>query len=271
MNKRGAGRELAPWYPPNQYSLCNAEPCRPRDMGPPKTSPTESRRRSSYSETSMRFSTLPGAPWSKSFRKLSWSFDPEPPPQRPRKSRSLSKAVDERDRRDCMAIARGRTFTTWIDRDLMKIVIRGRQLSLTIFDAIPKQRTAASPYELKPARTHASTAAGALPVSARAPVPGAEPEFRPPPLDAQSEGRPSRRNGNGTPTAKTSLRTGRLIIECASSRAAVYVDGAYYGSCPLELPIVAGAHSITVRRPRTDDWVREVDLQAGKTLRVRAR
>ena len=65
-------------------------------------------------------------------------FDSELPPQWPRKSRSLSKAVDERDRRDCKAIAQGHTFTTSIDRDLMKIVIRGRQLSLTIFDVIPQ-------------------------------------------------------------------------------------------------------------------------------------
>ncbi len=158
-----------------------------------------------------------------------------------RRSRSVPKAVAEQDQRDCAAIAQGRTFTTQIEHDVMKIVIRGRQLSLTIFDVQPREITTGSPYELKPARTRASTASGALPVSARAPEPGAEPEFRPPPLNEQSEGRPSRRSLNGAPTAKTSLQTGRLVIECASSRAAVYVDDAYYGSCPLELPCGRGS------------------------------
>lgn len=186
-----------------------------------------------------------------------------------RRPRPRPKAVDERDVRDCASIEKGRTFTTLIEHDVMKIVIRGRQLPLTIFDVRPKQITSGSPYELTPARTRASPAPNPLPASSRTPEPGAEPEFRPPPLGQQSEGRPSRLNSNGAPPAKTSLRTGRLVIECESSRAAVYVDGAYYGSCPLQLPVIAGSHSITVRRPRREDWVHKVIVGAGKALKVR--
>ena len=188
-----------------------------------------------------------------------------------RRSRSVSRGVNELDQRDCAAIAKGRTFTTQTETGVMKIVIRGRQLPLTIFDIRPKQTTSGSPYELTTARTRASVSADRLPVSARAPEAGAEPEFRPPPLDQQSEGRPSSGTSNGAPIAKTSLQTGRLVVECTASRAAVFVDGAYYGSCPLDLPIIAGSHSVTVRRPRKQDWMHEVVVAAGGTLRVRER
>ena len=53
----------------------------------------------------------------------------------------------------------------------MKIVIRGRQLALTLFEVRPKQTTSATPYELTPAGTRASLASNALPVSASAPEP----------------------------------------------------------------------------------------------------
>jgi hypothetical protein len=66
------------------------------------------------------------------------------------------------------------------------------------------------------------------------------------------------------------LRTGRVGITCDSTRAQVYVDGAYVGACPIETPLVAGRHSVVVRQPGREDWTREIRIEAGATIRLRA-
>lgn len=54
------------------------------------------------------------------------------------------------------------------------------------------------------------------------------------------------------------LRTGRFVVSCEAP-APVYVDGAYMGVCPLDMPLIAGPHTMTVKRRG----------RAGKTVEFR--
>ena len=186
--------------------------------------------------------------------------------KRPREA--ISGGVDEIQKRDCRDLAAGQTFSTELERDRLKIVVRGRQLPLTLFEVRPPRVRNSSPYEPKP--SHLRRALGTLSArgSDRQLPPPAAPEFRPPPLGRQSPGRPSTAPPVDAPTAKTSLRTGHLALKCPSSQTAVYVDNAYYGACPVELPLVVGRHSVTVKQQGRDDWVRDFEITAGQTVRL---
>jgi hypothetical protein len=60
------------------------------------------------------------------------------------------------------------------------------------------------------------------------------------------------------------------VLECSQGPAEVYVDNAYVGVCPVDLPLVAGPHSVTVRRMKKDDWIRDFRVVAGETVRLKA-
>jgi len=187
--------------------------------------------------------------------------------QKPLK-KSVSSGLDDRDARDCRDLAAGQTFSTEVERDTVKIVVRGRQLSLTLFEMRRPETNTSSTYQPRPSNLRQALGTLSARDSSR-PLPApAEPEFSPPPLDGQSAGRPSTTSAVDAPTARTSLRTGHLALKCPSSQTEVYVDNAYYGACPVGLPLVAGRHSVTVRQRGRDDWVREFEITAGKTVRL---
>jgi hypothetical protein len=178
---------------------------------------------------------------------------------------------DTEELRDCRAVSAGQTFTTEVDGETLKTVIRGRQLAFTVLEVRPKPRTTDTPYETEPSRRLPRVG----PASKAQPPQGIEPQnppaFEPPPLDEFSSGKPSEGSPADPPPARTSLRTGRFAIRCATSRARVYLDGVYLGACPLEIPIVAGSHSVTVKLSGKEDWVREFQIDAGETIRLEAR
>ena len=181
---------------------------------------------------------------------------------------SAATIVSPEDARDCEDVTQGKTFTTEVEQAILKIVIRGRQLPFSLFEVRPKERTISSPYEPAPSRRP-----GALgPPTANPPPaalpPPAEPSYFPPPIENLSGGRPSARASADGPLAETSLRTGRLVVYCASSQAQVYVDDEYFGACPVQLPLLEGQHSVLVRRPNRKDFVHEVWVTAKETLRL---
>lgn len=193
-----------------------------------------------------------------------------PGDERKRIAASAAGIVSLEDARGCEDVARGKTFSTEVEQATLRIVIRGRQLPFSLFEVRPKERTISSPYEPAPSRRPASVGPPtANPVPAALPPP-AEPSYFPPPIENLSSGSPSARASADSPLAKTSLRTGRLVVYCASSQAQVYVDDEYFGACPVELPILEGRHSVLVRRPNMKDWVRELRVEAEKTLRLRS-
>ena len=189
--------------------------------------------------------------------------------QRKRPGASAVAIVSPEDARDCEDVSRGKTFTTEVEPATLKIVIRGRQLSFSLFEVRPKERTISSPYEPVPSRRAAAVGPPTANPPPAALPPPAEPSYSPPSLENLSGGRPSERASADGPLAKTSLRTGRLAIFCGSSQAQVYIDGEYFGACPVELPLLEGRHSLLIRRPNMKDFVREVWVRAEETLRLK--
>jgi hypothetical protein len=167
----------------------------------------------------------------------------------------------------CRELEAGQTFSAEVGKDLIRIVARGRQLPLTLFAVEPKVLTLGDPRSPKVADKPPSARSrpidpGQLPAQP-------EPKWSPPPLKdvASSVSKPVA--GEGIPRAKTALRTGRLVLECSQGPAEVYVDAAYVGVCPVDLPLVAGSHSVTVRRVQKDDWLRDFRIVAGETVRLK--
>ena len=188
--------------------------------------------------------------------------------ERKRLGASAAEIVSPEDARDCEDVTRGKTFTTEVEQAILKIVIRGRQLPFSLFEVRPKERTISSPYEPVPSRRAAGVGPPTANPAPAALPPPAEPSYAPPSLENLSGGRPSAGASAGSPLAKTSLRTGRLMISCPSSQAHVYVDGEYFGACPVQLPLLEGRHSVLIRRPNMKDFVREVWVTAEETLRL---
>ena len=144
-----------------------------------------------------------------------------------------------------------------VEQATLKIVIRGRQLAFSLFEVRSKERTISSPYELAPSRRAAAVGPPTASPAPAALPPPAEPSYSPPSLENLARGRPSARASADSPLAKTSLRTGRLMISCPSSKAHVYVDGEYFGTCPVQRPLLEGRHSLLIRRPNMKDFVRD--------------
>ena len=190
--------------------------------------------------------------------------------ERKRLAASAAGIVSPEDARDCEDVARGKTFSTEVEQATLKIVIRGRQLPFSLFEVRPKERTISSPYELAPSRRPAAVGPPTANPAPAALPPPAEPSYSPPSLENLSRGRPSARASADSLLAKTSLRTGRLMISCPSSQAHVYVDGEYFGTCPVQLPLLEGRHSLLIRRPNMKDFVREVWVTAEETLRLKS-
>ncbi len=196
-------------------------------------------------------------------------FDKEPPdPATTAGSEEAAGQLDPADIQNCRDVSAGQTFATEVEGQTLKIVVRGRQLAFTIFDVLPPPRSISTPYVPTPSKSLPRGGPRSLQPPPEGMPPQSEPTFRPPPLDELSAGRPAKGKPADIDQAKTSLRTGRLALDCSSSRAFVLVDDAYVGACPIEVPLLAGRHTVTLVRPATDPWVREIEIQPGKTLRL---
>jgi hypothetical protein len=170
------------------------------------------------------------------------------------------------DQRNCRDIAAGQTFPTEVEDDVLRVVVRGRQLAFRVFEVQEKPRTISTPYVPEPSRRMPRI--GPQTTGERKGLePQSEPRWEPPELTTPSSGRPSQSTSQGIEPARTSLQTGRVTIQCSSREAVVIIDGAHMGNCPLTTLLVAGPHTLTVRQPGSPEQVREVQVEAGKTLR----
>ena len=172
-----------------------------------------------------------------------------------------------RDEADCRDLAAGQTFSAEVERDVIRIVTRGRQLTLTLFAAEPKVLALGDPRSPKVSDTPPSSRSQPIDSSQLAAQPA--PKWSPPPLKDVAGNVSKPAAGEGLARAKTALRTGRFVLECSQGPAEVYVDAAYVGVCPVDLPLVAGSHSVTVRRVGKDDWLRDFRVVAGETVRLK--
>jgi len=183
----------------------------------------------------------------------------------PRGERDSDAEKDEKEGaeatlRDCRDVAPGETFSVEVEDEELRIVIRGRQLPFTVFGFHPKEKLIGT-YDETVITTSAPRIGPRARVS-KAGVPRVEPPlWHLPP--AKAIARSARLAGR-----EKSLRTGRFVVACATPTP-VYVDSAYLGVCPLDMPLIAGPHTLSAKRREQADWVREFRMDAGKTVEFR--
>jgi hypothetical protein len=176
--------------------------------------------------------------------------------------------VKPEDVRDCRDIAAGQTFTTEVEGDELRVVVRGRQLSFQVFEIREKPRTTATPYIPTPSQRMPPT--GPATRSERKGLEAQnEPRWDPPQLSAPSAGKPSESKTSDVAPARTSLGTGRVTIQCPSREFAVLIDGVYIGTCPVTTTLVAGKHTVTVRPPGKAERISEIQVRSGKSMQLR--
>jgi hypothetical protein len=174
--------------------------------------------------------------------------------------------VEPADLRNCLDVEAGQTFSTEVEGETLRIVIRGRQLAFRVFEVQEKPKTIS---EHTPTPSSGLPRVGPEPRKLEGMEPQDKPRWEPPQPAAASAGNPAQSNSRGVEPAQTSLRTGRVTIHCPSREAVVLIDGTYMGNCPLTTNLVAGPHTLTVQQPGHSEQVREVRIEAGKTLRWR--
>jgi hypothetical protein len=174
------------------------------------------------------------------------------------------------DIEDCRDVEPGHTFSVEFHDQVMQVVVRGRQVPFTVYGVQSKNRRIDTPYELTPSKLPAPSGPAPSTPPAEGMAPQSQPRWEPPEVARLSTSRPSEPVRSDVPPAQTSLRTGRVGVTCDSTRAQVYVDGAYLGACPIETPLIAGRHSVMVRQPGSENWTREIRIEAGATVRLRA-
>jgi hypothetical protein len=184
------------------------------------------------------------------------------------------RAVDpelEADLADCADVETGRTFTAEVEGDEMRIVIRGRQLRLILFETQPRTRTTSTPYT--PAATRGSLGHAGPPTMAETgPNPAPDPAWQPPSEPpASSRPRNPEASLRDPGVAKTSLRSGRVRVECGLGAAEVWIDGAFLGSAPLDAPLPAGRHAVVAKSKKDGNELETpFELDAGQTLKIDA-
>lgn len=171
----------------------------------------------------------------------------------------------------CSDIEPGRTFSAEADgADELRLVIRGRQVRLRLFETRPRPQGISESYAPKPSKGSLGPAGpSARSVGAPAPNPP-DPEWDPArAAEASRAGtrlaEPSLRDPE---PARTSLGAGVVAIRCPRG-ADVWIDGAHLGACPIRLPLAAGRHEIVVKRKDRVLASREIRLEAGASLDIR--
>ena len=167
---------------------------------------------------------------------------------------------------DCAAIRTGRTFSAAAEPERLRLVVRGRRLEMTIYKSQPREVSLGSPYIPKPTR---GSLGHAGPPTVTGGMPDPSPEEAPwsPPNEpaAQAEPRAAKPALRAPPPARTDLATGRLRVTCREGE--VWIDGAWMGRCPIDMPIAAGEHRVEIRRAgRSESCTAEVE--SGKTVEL---
>lgn len=183
-------------------------------------------------------------------------------------SEAKSERVKPEDLRNCRDIAAGQTFSAEVEGDVLQAVVRGRQLAFRVFQVQEKPTAIDTPYVPTPSRRMPPV--GPATTSQRKGLePQTEPRWEPPELTAASAGKPSQPRVSDVEPARTSLQTGRLTIQCPSREFVVLIDGVYIGTCPVTTTLIAGPHTVTVRSPGESEQIREIRIEAGKSIRLR--
>ncbi len=170
----------------------------------------------------------------------------------------------------CSLLKAGETFSAEVDDRTIRVVIRDEQLPLRILERRPKPVEIDSPTPGAPSNVRPSAGApSAVPWSRASESRGAPSDVRTSEVSA-SAGAPSAVTPSEVSTAVASPTSARLYVYCNTSAAQVYIDDQLLGHPPLEAPVVPGRHTVRVQAPGRADWVRRLDVPAGKVTKITA-
>lgn len=178
---------------------------------------------------------------------------------------------DDLDRRDCEDLDAGQTYPAETFEREIRLVTLGRRFALTLYRREPKPRTTRTPYELAPTRGSLGRA-GPETTTVYEPLETPEITWTPNEEPAARAGAdPARKSLRDPGPARTDLRVGLLRIECSrTAEARIFVDGVYLGRAPLEAPLVAGRHELTIALEGEEPQAVETRIEAGATKTVEA-
>lgn len=169
---------------------------------------------------------------------------------------------------DCRAVLTGRSFSATVEQETLKLVIRGRRLEMTIYHRRNPEMSLGAPYNPKPSR---GSLGHAGPPTVTGGMPDPSPEEAPwaPPNEpaALVEARPAKPALRAPQPARTDLPTGRLRVTCRQGE--VWIDQAWMGRCPIDMPIAAGEHRVEIRGAGKPQACAST-VEPGKTVEVSA-
>ena len=181
--------------------------------------------------------------------------------RRPSPGEPTERAGAKASRRDCKDLAAGQTFTTEVEDETLRIVVRGRQLDLTIFGVHLRDKPIGT-YD-EPVRATTAPRIGPLPPVENGMPRTSQPVWQLP--DPKAVVRAARLKGT-----RGALSTGRLVLTCADAGSPVSIDEADVGLCPIAMPLIAGAHVVSVRGKQGGEWRRDIKIARGQTVELRA-
>ncbi|MBM3860478.1 MAG: PEGA domain-containing protein [Verrucomicrobia bacterium] len=74
----------------------------------------------------------------------------------------------------------------------------------------------------------------------------------------------------GQQAAQQSAREGKVVVSCVVQGVDVFVDGAFVGNCPATLLLKEGLHTIEVKKEGRGTFKREIRVNAGSEISIRA-
>ena len=171
----------------------------------------------------------------------------------------------------CDDLRAGQTFSAEVEDQTIRIVIHGEQLPLRILEFRPRLPvTTDSPTRGTPSNTRLSPGAPSKVPYSNAPHARGAPSDARPSQVSDAAGAPSPVPPSDVSTAVSSPTSARLYISCSNASARIYVDGQLIGPPPADVPLTPGRHTVSVRAAGVPEWVRRVEVPAGRTTRITA-
>ena len=170
----------------------------------------------------------------------------------------------------CDDLRAGQTFSAEVEDQTIKIVARGEQLAMRIFETRPRPTTIDSPTQGTPSQVKPSPGTPSAVTHSRVSVTRGTPSAVLPSDVSIAAGSPSLAPPSQVSNPVVSPTGGRLYLHCSNGSARVYVDGHLIGPPPVDVPLVPGRHTVVVKASGFADWVRRIETAGGSVTRLTA-
>lgn len=89
-------------------------------------------------------------------------------------------------------------------------------------------------------------------------------------VNVTKEGSGKEQAENSNAQGANGEQTGAVIVSSNPPGADVLVDGQFVGNCPATLKLAPGKHTVTVRASGYSDWSREIAVESGSQVQLKA-